>query len=71
MGTGGDTKDPRVQEALLSILATCKKYEVACGGVAATPEDLDRQLEQGFRFFITSSHQSNPTLEHALKVTGR
>ena len=71
MGTGGDTKDPRVQEALLSILATCKKYGVACGGVAETPEDLDRQLEQGFRFFITSSHQSNPTLAHALKVTGR
>ena len=71
MGAAGNGRDPEVQEALLSILDTCKKFEVACGGVAETPEDMERQLEEGFQFFITSARQSNPTLAHAHKVTGR
>ena len=71
MGVAGNGRDPEVQDALLSVLATCKKFGVACGGVAETPEDVERQLEQGFQFFITSSQQSNPTLSHAHKITGR
>ena len=71
MGAAGNGRDPEVQEALLSILDTCKKFGVACGGVAETPEDVEHQLEEGFQFFITSARQSNPTLAHAHKVTGR
>ena len=71
VGAAGNGRDPEVQEALLSVLATCKKFGVACGGVAETPEDVERQLEQGFQFFITSSQQSNPALAHAHKITGR
>ena len=71
MGVAGNGRDPEVQDALLSVLATCKKFGVACGGVAEMPEDVERQLEQGFQFFITSSQQSNPTLSHAHKITGR
>ena len=71
MGAAGNGRNPEVQEALLSILATCKKFGVACGGVAETPEDVERQLEEGFQFFVTSSRQSNPTLDHAHKITGR
>ena len=71
MGAAGNGRDPEVQEALFSILDTCKKFGVACGGVAETPEDVERQLEEGFQFFITSARQSNPTLAHAHKVTGR
>ena len=71
MGAAGNGRDPEVQEALLSILDTCKKFGVACGGVAETPEDVERQLEEGFQFFISSARQSNPTLAHAHKVTGR
>ncbi len=71
IGAGGNVKDSRVQEALLSILDACKRHGVACGAIAGTPDDLDRQLEQGFQFFITSPRQTNPTLDHALRVTGR
>ena len=71
MGAAGNPQDPDVQEALLSILKTCKQYGVPCGAVSSTPEELDRQMEQGFRFFITSSQPQNPTLQHALHITNR
>ena len=70
MGAAGNPQDPDVQEALLSILNTCKQFGVPCGAVASTPDELDRQMEQGFRFFITSSQPNNPTLEHGLRITG-
>ena len=37
MGAAGNPQDPDVQEALLSILNTCKQYGVPCGAVSSTP----------------------------------
>ena len=71
MGAAGNPQDPDVQEALLSILNTCKQFGVPCGAVASTPDELDRQMEQGYQFFITSSQPQNPTLQHALSITDR
>ena len=70
MGAAGNPQDPEVQEALLSILNTCKQFGVPCGAVSSTPDELDRHMEQGYRFFITSSQPNNPTLNHALQITG-
>ncbi len=70
MGAAGNPQDPDVQEALLSILNTCKKHGVPCGAVSGTPDELDRQMEQGYQFFITSSQTNNPTLTHARNITG-
>ena len=69
MGAAGNPQDPEVQEALSNILNTCKRFGVPCGAVSSTPEELDRQLEQGYRFFITSPQSTNPTLKHGLKIT--
>ena len=71
MGSAGNPQDPDVQEALLSILNTCNRYGVPCGAVSSSPNELDRHMEQGFRFFITSSQPQNPTLQHALQITDR
>ena len=71
MGSAGNPQDPDVQEALLSILNTCKQFGVPCGAVAATPDELDRQMEQGYKFFITSSQPQNHTLQHALSISDR
>ena len=71
MGAAGNPQDPDVQQALLSILNTCKQFGVPCGAVASTPDELDRQMEQGYQFFLTSSQPQNPTLQHALSITDR
>ena len=71
MGAAGNPQDPDVQQALLSILNTCKQFGVPCGAVSSSPNELDRHLEQGYQFFITSSQPQNPTLQHALSITDR
>ena len=38
MGAAGNPQDPEVQEALLSILKTCKQYGVPCGAVSCNPQ---------------------------------
>jgi 4-hydroxy-2-oxoheptanedioate aldolase len=57
MGCGGlprgiDTSPP-VEEAILKVLHACKRHDVPCGITAFEPADVEKRLEQGFRFIWT------------------
>ncbi len=65
MGTGGNSEAPEVQEGLLKILKISQRHGVPCAVSAASPEDLDRRLEQGFQVIFASPERSTPVLDHA------
>ena len=70
MGLRGDTKHPKVQEALLRVLATCKEFDVPCA-VGATADEVGMRLEQGFRIIIAAPAKSTPVLEQRRRLAGR
>ncbi len=42
-----------VENAIQTVLAACKEYDVPCG-ITAGVNDIDQRLEQGFRFIIVT-----------------
>ena len=69
MGTRGNQRDPELQEAVLSIVRTCQRFGVACMGMAATPEELDQKLEQGFRIFLLARPVADAALAHGRSLS--
>lgn len=55
LGVGGRTKEPLVEEAVARVLAAGKKHNVPVGYSTGDPAEINRRIEQGFRFFQTSS----------------
>jgi 2-keto-3-deoxy-L-rhamnonate aldolase RhmA len=55
LGVGGRTKEPIVEEAVAKVLAAGRKYNVPVGYSTGDPAEINRRIEQGFRFFQTSS----------------
>ena len=43
-----------VENAIQTVLAACKEYDVACG-ITAGPGDIAERLEQGFRLIIVTN----------------
>ena len=46
----GENPDPRYQDAVATIIAAGKKYEVPAGFHVATPEECNRRIQEGFQF---------------------
>ena len=42
-----------VENAIQTVLAACKEFDVACG-ITAGVNDIAERIEQGFRFFIVT-----------------
>jgi 2-keto-3-deoxy-L-rhamnonate aldolase RhmA len=55
LGVGGRTKDPIVEEAVAKVLAAGRRHNVPVGYSTGDPAEINRRIEQGFRFFQTSS----------------
>lgn len=70
MGLRGDTNHPKVQEALLHVLAACKEFGVPCA-VGATADEVAMRLEQGFRIVIASPVKTTPMLDAGRRLAGR
>ena len=43
---------PAIENAIQTVLAACKEFNVACG-ITAGPDDIEKRLDEGFRVFIT------------------
>jgi 2-keto-3-deoxy-L-rhamnonate aldolase RhmA len=50
-GLRGNQDDPRLQEAIARVAAAAKKHGKVAGRPAATPEQVQKFMEQGFRLF--------------------
>ena len=70
MGKRGNSADPEVQDALLSVLEACKEFDVPCA-VGATAADVKQRLEQGFRIIIAPPRMTADTLEAGRAAAGR
>jgi 2-keto-3-deoxy-L-rhamnonate aldolase RhmA len=55
LGVGGRTKEPVVEEAVAKVLAAGRRHNIAVGYSTGDPAEINRRIEQGFRFFQTSS----------------
>jgi 2-keto-3-deoxy-L-rhamnonate aldolase RhmA len=55
LGVGGRTKEPIVEEAVAKVLAAGRKHNIPVGYSTGDPAEINRRIEQGFRFFQTSS----------------
>lgn len=58
LGVIGDSKHPKVTEAMDRIIEKCKKAGVAVGTIAATPADAQRLIDQGVQLIALSSDQA-------------
>jgi len=55
MGLRGEQTHPRVEEAAQQVLAAAKRHGKVAGRPAASPEQTQRYVEQGFLFFQAPS----------------
>lgn len=46
-----------VEAAIQKVLASCKAHDVVCG-ITAGPDDIERRLREGFRFFIVNGPEA-------------
>jgi 4-hydroxy-2-oxoheptanedioate aldolase len=72
MGFPGNPAAPEVQAACDRVLAACKKKGIACG-IAATAENVERYVKQGYRMFIVGAEGEGLSAEaiRALERVGR
>lgn len=56
-----------VERAIQTTLAACKEFDVVCG-ITAGPDDIEKRLDEGFRFFIVTSPEA---IDVGRRVSGR
>jgi 4-hydroxy-2-oxoheptanedioate aldolase len=71
MGKRGDSAHPDVEEALLTILATCKEFEVPCAVGLSPNASVEKRLEQGFRIIMVPPARSLDALSRGRQAAGR
>ena len=62
---------PLLLEAIAKILDICKKYGVAVGHAHADENNMQKLIEEGFRFIMTTTKRTDSDLEKGLELTGR
>lgn len=62
---------PTVAAAIGEILAICKEHNVACGHPHVDSKNVERVIEQGFRWLMPAPVQSFAALETGRKLAGR
>ena len=62
---------PKVVEAMNRVLETCKRFNVVCGHPHVDPSNVERLLEQGYRWLMPAPTRSFAALELGRKVSGR
>jgi 2-keto-3-deoxy-L-rhamnonate aldolase RhmA len=58
LGVRGNTRDPSVEQACAKVLAAGKKRGIAVGYPAGSPDEINRRIAQGYRFFQAGSETS-------------
>jgi 4-hydroxy-2-oxoheptanedioate aldolase len=71
LGVPRQYEHPRVVEAMDQILATCARYNVPCGHPHVSTANVERVLNQGFRWLMPAPTRSFGALEQGLKLAGR
>ena len=62
---------PIVAEAINSILRICKEHNVPCGHPHPDPNNMQRLVDEGYRFLMPAPARSYAHLELGRKLTGQ
>lgn len=71
LGHLGEYDHPEVASAMLEIVRICKEYKVIVGNPITNAGNIERLLEQGYRFLMPSPERAYGALEKGLKWAGR
>ena len=71
LGYPRQSDHPAVVEAMGAILAICKEAGVACGRPRVDAQNVQRALDEGYRFLMASPTRSFAALDACRKATGR
>jgi len=62
---------PEVHDAMNYIVATCKKYNVPVGHPHVTSANVEKVLEEGYRFIMSMPVRTFAAIEKARELTGK
>lgn len=62
---------PKVLEAMARIVRTCKEHNVVVGHPHVDTKNVQRVLDEGYRFLMTAPVRSYAGLEKGLELSGR
>ena len=62
---------PIVRENLTKILETCQSRNIPCGHPHVTADNVERLLDEGFRFLMPAAGRSYAGLEKGRQLAGR
>jgi 4-hydroxy-2-oxoheptanedioate aldolase len=60
-----------VRDAMAQIVATCKRHDVPVGHPHVDAGNVERVLEEGYRFLMTAPVRTTPGLDLGLELSGR
>ena len=62
---------PALLEAIAEIVSICKEHDIVVGHAHADTGNMQRLLDEGFRFIMSVPGRSYAGLEKGLELTGR
>jgi 4-hydroxy-2-oxoheptanedioate aldolase len=62
---------PAVLDAIATVLETCKAHSVPCGHPHVTSHNVERVLNEGFRFLMPAPVTSYAALDRGRELGGR
>ena len=62
---------PIVREAMDTILRICQDANIPCGHPHVDTSNVERVVQQGYRFMMAAPTRTYPTLNEARRLTGR
>ena len=71
LGFPRDSDHPALLDCMAQIVATCKEHNVVAGHPAANASNMQRLLDEGYRFLMSGDERTSPGLEKGLELTGQ
>jgi len=71
LGHPRDYDHPIVRDAMSQIVGTCKKHGVVVGHPHVNKNNVERVLQEGYRFLMAGPTTTYPALERGLELSGR
>lgn len=71
LGFPRDYEHPALLECMAQVVATCKEHDVVVGHPHANAGNMQRLIDEGYRFLMTGAGRTYAGLEKGLELTGR
>lgn len=71
LGFPRDYDHPALLECMAEVVSVCKEHDIPVGHPHANASNMERLLEEGYRFLMPASGRSYAGLEKGLELTGR